>query len=144
MSEKNMTFIEYFENMLYSQPKVDNVNMSQREIVIMVEHDQTVDYIRYEMWRLCQKLESKLESKLEYDFNKNTKIFAIIKRHDEKIWMTRVYIRRTDKNKLDKLNELRPDEIVVFGSFSAEQVEALMKFIQNSNKTGLEVVFLNR
>ena len=137
-----MTFIEYFENMLYSQPKVDNVNMSQREIVILVEHGQTVDYIRYELWRLCQKLESKLG--LEFDFNKNTKIFGIIKRYDEKIWMTRVYIRRVDKNKLDKLNELRPDEIVVFGKFLAEQVEVLMKFIQNSNKTCLEVAFLNR
>ena len=142
MSENNMTFIEYFENMLYSQPKVDNVNMSQREIVILVEHGQTVDYIRYELWRLCQKLESKLG--LEFDFNKNTKIFGIIKRYDEKIWMTRVYIRRVDKNKLDKLNELRPDEIVVFGKFLAEQVEVLMKFIQNSNKTCLEVAFLNR
>lgn len=142
MSEKNMTFIEYFENVLHSQPKVDNVNMSQREIVILVEHGQTVDYIRYELWRLCQKLESKLG--LEFDFNKNTKIFGIIKRYDEKIWMTRVYIRRVDKNKLDKLNELRPDEIVVFGKFLAEQVEVLMKFIQHSNKTGLEVAFLNR
>lgn len=142
MSENNMTFIEYFENVLYSQPKVDNVNMSQREIVILVEHGQTVDYIRYELWRLCQKLESKLG--LEFDFNKNTKIFGIIKRYDEKIWMTRVYIRRVDKNKLDKLNELRPDEIVVFGKFLAEQVEVLMKFIQHSNKTGLEVTFLNR
>lgn len=142
MSEKNMTFIEYFENVLYSQPKVDNVNMSQREIVLLVEHGQTVDYIRYELWRLCQKLESKLG--LEFDFNKNTKIFGIIKRYDEKIWMTRVYIRRVDKNKLDKLNELRPDMIVVFGKFLAEQVEVLMKFIQNSNKTCLEVAFLNR
>lgn len=142
MSETNMTFIEYFENILYSQPKVDNVNMSQREIVILVEHGQTVDYIRYELWRLCQKLESKLG--LEYDFNKNTKIFGIIKRYDEKIWMTRVYIRRVDKNKLDKLNELRPDMIVVFGKFLAEQVEVLMKFIHNSNRPGLEVAFLNR
>lgn len=137
-----MTFIEYFENVLYSQPKVDNVNMSQREIAVLVEHGQTVDYIRYELWRLCQKLESKLG--LEFDFNKNTKIFGIIKRYDEKIWMTRVYIRRVDKNKLDKLNELRPDMIVVFGKFLAEQVEVLMKFIQNSNKTCLEVTFLNR
>lgn len=142
MSENNMTFIEYFENILYSQPKVDNVNMSQREIVLLVEHGQTVDYIRYELWRLCQKLESKLG--LEYDFNKNTKIFGIIKRYEEKIWMTRVYIRRVDKNKLDKLNELRPDEIVVFGKFLAEQVEVMMKFIQHSNKPGLEVTFLNR
>lgn len=142
MSEKNMTFIEYFENVLHSQPKVDNVNMSQREIVVLVEHGQTVDFIRYELWRLCQKLESKLG--LEYDFNKNTKIFGIIKRYDEKIWMKRVYIRRVDKNKLDKLNELRPDMIVVFGKFLAEQVEVLMKFIQNSNKTCLEVAFLNR
>lgn len=137
-----MTFIEYFENVLHSQPKVDNVNMSQREIVVLVEHGQTVDFIRYELWRLCQKLESKLG--LEYDFNKNTKIFGIIKRYDEKIWMKRVYIRRVDKNKLDKLNELRPDMIVVFGKFLAEQVEVLMKFIQNSNKTCLEVAFLNR
>lgn len=139
---KPKTMIEYFENMLHSQPKVDNFNMSHREIVVLVEHGQTVDYIRYELWRLCQKLESKLG--LEYDFNKNTKIFGIIKRYDEKIWMTRVYIRRVDKNKLDKLNELRPDEIVVFGKFLAEQVEALMKFIQNSNKTCLEVKFFNR
>lgn len=137
-----MNFIEYFENILNSQTE-DNC-MSQREIVVLVEHGQTADYIRYEMWRLCQKLKLGSKLDLEYDFNKNTKIFAITKRQDEKIWMTRVYVRRIDKNKLDKLNELKPDGIVVFGSFSAEQVEVLMKYIQNSNKPGLEVAFLNR
>lgn len=137
------TMIEYFEGVLYSQPKVDNFNMSQREIVVLVEHGQTVDYIRYELWRLCQKLESKLG--LEFDFNKNTKIFGIIKRYDEKIWMTRVYIRRVDKNKLDKLNELRPDVIVVYGTFLAEQMQQTFEFIQrNSYKKDLEVQFFNR
>lgn len=134
------TMIEYFENVLYSQPKVDNVNMSQREIVLLVDHGQTVDYIRYELWRLCQKLESKLG--LEFDFNKNTKIFGIIKRKDEKIWMIRVYIRIVDKNQLDGL---RPDAIMVYGSFLEKQMQDVFEFIQrNSCKQGLEVVFLNR
>lgn len=43
---KPKTMIEYFENMLYSQPEVDNFNMSQREIVVLVMHGQTVDFIR--------------------------------------------------------------------------------------------------
>ena len=137
-----MNFIEYFENILNSQSE-DNCK-SQREIVVLVEHGQTVDYIRFEMWRLCQKLKLGSKLDLEYEFDKITKIFTITKRQDGKIWTSRVYVRRIDKNKLDKLNELRPDGIVVFGSFSAEQVEVLMKYIQNSNKPGLEVAFLNR
>lgn len=134
------TMIEYFENMLYSQPKVDNVNMSQREIVVLVGHDQNVDFIKKELWKLCQKLESKLG--LEYSFNYNTKIFAIIKRDKEKIYMIRVYIRIVDKNQLDGL---RPDVIVVYGSFLAEQMQQTFEFIQrNSYKKDLEVKFLNR
>lgn len=138
-----INFVEYFEEVLYSQPKVDNFNVSQREIVVLVGHGQNIDFIRNQLWKLCQKLESKLG--LEYDFNKNTKIFGIIKRCEEKIWMTRVYIRRVDKNKLDKLNELRPDEIVVYGTFLAKQMQQTFEFIQrNSYKKDLEVAFLNR
>ena len=132
--------IEYFENMLYSQPKVDNFNMSQREIVVLVMHGQTVDFIRNQLWGLCQKLKSKLG--LEYSFNNDTKIFAIIKRYKEKIWMTRIYVRIVDNNNLDGL---RPDAIMVYGSFLAEQMQDVFEFIQrNSYKTDLKVVFLNR
>ncbi|MBQ2176776.1 MAG: hypothetical protein II453_17595 [Alphaproteobacteria bacterium] len=134
------TMIEYFENVLYSQPKVDNVNMSQREIVVLVGHGQNVDFIRNQLWKLCQKLESKLG--LEYSFNNDTKIFAIIKRYKEKIWMTRIYVRIVDKNNLDGL---RPDAIMVYGSFLAEQMQQAFEFIQrHSYKADLKVVFLNR
>lgn len=134
------TMTEYFENMLYSQPKVDNCNMSQQEIVVLVMHGQTVDFIRNQLWGLCQKLESKLG--LEYSFNNDTKIFAIIKRYKEKIWMTRIYVRIVDKNSLDGL---RPDAIMVYGSFLAEQMQDVFEFIQrNSYKKDLEVAFLNR
>ena len=137
---KPKTMIEYFENMLYSQPKVDNFNMSHREIVVLVGYGQNVDFIRKELWELCQKLESKLG--LEYSFNNDTKIFAIIKRYKEKIWMTRVYVRIADKNSLDGL---RPDAIMVYGSFLAEQMQDVFEFIQrHSYKTDLKVVFLNR
>ena len=137
---KPKTMIEYFEEVLYSQPKVDNFNMSQREIVILVMHGQTVDFIRNQLWGLCQKLESKLG--LEYSFNNDTKIFAIIKRYKEKIWMTRIYVRIVDKNNLDGL---RPDAIMVYGSFLAEQMQDVFEFIQrHSYKTDLKVVFLNR
>ena len=137
---KPKTMIEYFENMLYSQPKVDNFNMSQREIVVLVMHGQTVDFIRNQLWGLCQKLKSKLG--LEYSFNNDTKIFAIIKRYKEKIWMTRIYVRIADKNSLDGL---RPDAIMVYGSFLAEQMQDVFEFIQrHSYKTDLKVVFLNR
>lgn len=132
--------IEYFENMLYSQPKVDNCNMSQQEIVVLVMHGQTVDFIKKQLWGLCQKLESKLG--LEYSFNNDTKIFGIIKRYKEKIWMTRIYVRIVDKNHLDGL---RPDAIMVYGSFLAEQMQQAFEFIQrHSYKTDLKVVFLNR
>lgn len=131
------TMIEYFENMLYSQPKVDNVNMSQREIVVLVGHGQNIDFIKHELWKLCQKLESKLG--LEYRFNNNANI---IKRYKEKIWITRVYVRIADKIQLDGL---RPDVIVVYGSFLAEQMRDAFDFIQrNSYKKDLEVKFLNR
>lgn len=134
------TMTEYFENMLYSQPKVDNFNMSQREIVVLVMHGQTVDFIRNQLWGLCQQLESKLG--LEYSFNNDTKIFAIIKRYKEKIWMTRIYVRTVDKNNLDGL---RPDAIMVYGSFLAKQMQDVFEFIQrNSYKKDLEVAFLNR
>ena len=137
---KPKTMIEYFEDMLYSQPKVDNFNMSQREIVVLVMHGQTVDFIRNQLWGLCQKLKSKLG--LEYSFNNDTKIFAIIKRYKEKIWMTRIYVRIVDKNNLDGL---RPDAIMVYGSFLAEQMQDVFEFIQrHSYKTDLKVVFLNR
>lgn len=131
------TMIEYFEEVLYSQPKVDNYNMSQREIVVLVGHGQNIDFIRNQLWQLCQKLESKLG--LEYSFNNNA---SIIKRYKEKIWMTRVYVRIADKIQLDGL---RPDVIVVYGSFLAKQMQQTFEFIQrNSYKAGLEVAFLNR
>lgn len=137
---KPKTMIEYFEEVLYSQPKVDNFNMSQQEIVVLVMHGQTVDFIRNQLWGLCQKLESKLG--LEYSFNNDTKIFAIIKRYKEKIWMTRIYVRIVDTNNLDGL---RPDAIMVYGSFLAEQMQDVFEFIQrHSYKTDLKVVFLNR
>ena len=138
---KPKTMIEYFEEVLYSQPKVDNFNMSQQEIVVLVMHGQTVDFIRNQLWGLCQKLESKLG--LEYSFNNDTKIFAIIKRYKEKIWMTRIYVRIVDKN--NYLDGLRPDAIMVYGSFLAEQMQDVFEFIQrHSYKTDLKVVFLNR
>ena len=137
---KPKTMIEYFENMLYSQPEVDNFNMSQREIVVLVMHGQTVDFIRNQLWGLCQKLETKLG--LEYSFNNDTKIFAIIKRYKEKIWMTRIYVRIADQNSLDGL---RPDAIMVYGSFLAEQMQDVFEFIQrHSYKASLEVKFFNR
>lgn len=137
---KPKTMIEYFENMLYSQPEVDNFNMSQREIVVLVMHGQTVDFIKKELWKLCQGYESKLG--LEYSFNDSTKIFAIIKRYKEKIWMTRIYVRIVDKNSLDGL---RPDAIMVYGSFLAEQMQDVFEFIQrHSYKADLEVKFFNR
>ena len=134
------TMIEYFEEMLYAQPKVDNCNMSHREVVVLVGYGQNVDFIKKELWRLCQKLESKL--RLGYSFNNSTHIFGVIKRYKEKIWMTRVYIRIADKNSLDGL---RPDVIVVYGSFLAKQMQDVFEFIQrNSYKQGLEVAFFNR
>lgn len=137
---KPKTMIEYFENMLYSQPEVDNFNMSQREIVVLVGHGQNVDFIKKELWKLCQGYESKLG--LEYSFNNDTKIFAIIKRYKEKIWMARIYVRIADKNSLDGL---RPDAIMVYGSFLAEQMQDVFEFIQrHSYKADLKVVFLNR
>lgn len=132
--------IEYFENMLYSQPELDNFNMYQREIVVLVMHGQTVDFIRNQLWGLCQKLELKLG--LEYSFNNDTKIFAIIKRYKEKIWMTRIYVRIADEIQLDGL---RPDAIMVYGSFLAEQMQDVFEFIQlHSYKASLEVKFFNR
>ena len=131
------TMTEYFENMLYSQPKVDNFNMSQREIVVLVGHGKNIDFIRNELWKLCQKLESKLG--LEYSFNNNANI---IKRYKEKIWMTRVYVRIADQLQLDGL---RPDVIVVYGTFLAKQMQQAFEFIQrHSYKTDLKLVFLNR
>lgn len=133
---------EYFEEVLYSQPKVDNCNMSQREIVVLVGHGQNIDFIRNELWKLCQKLESKLG--LEYSFNNSTHIFGVIKRYKEKIWMTRVYVRIADQLQLDG-DLLRPDMIVAYGSFSAKQMQDVFEFIQrNSYKKDLEVAFLNR
>lgn len=137
---KPKTMIEYFENMLHSQQKVDNFNMSQQEIVVLVGYGQNVDFIKKELWKLCQGYESKLG--LEYSFNNNTKIFAIIKRYKEKIWMTRIYVRIADKNSLDGL---RPDAIMVYGSFLAEQMQQAFEFIQrHSYKADLEVKFFNR
>lgn len=137
---KPKTIIEYFEDVLYSQPKVDNSNMSQRDIVVLVGYGQNIDFIRNQLWKLCQGYESKLG--LEYSFNDSTKIFAIIKRDKEKIWMIRVYVRIADKIQLDGL---RPDVIVVYGSFLAKQIQQTFEFIQlNSYKKDLEVKFLNR
>lgn len=137
---KPKTIIEYFEDILHSQPKVDNCNMSHREIVVLVGYGQNVDFIKKELWKLCQGYESKLG--LEYSFNDSTKIFAIIKRDKEKIWMTRIYVHIADKNSLDGL---RPDTIMVYGSFLAEQMQDVFEFIQrHSYKTDLKVVFLNR
>lgn len=132
--------VEYFENVLHSQPKVDNFNMSQREIVVLVGYGQNVDFIRNTLWKLCQGYESKLG--LEYRFNDSTKIFAIIKRCKDKIYMIRIFIRIIDE--MD-LQGLRPDIIVAYGSFLAKQVRVMLEFIQKSSyKTGLEVQFFNR
>ena len=140
MMFKPKTMIEYFEDILYSQPKVDNFNMSQQEIVVLVGYGQNIDFIRNQLWGLCQKLELKLG--LEYSFNNDTKIFGIIKRDKEKIYMIRVYIRIADKNSLDGL---RPDAIMVYGSFLAEQMQDVFEFIQrHSYKASLEVKFFNR
>ena len=134
------TMTEYFENMLYSQPKVDNCNMSQREIVVLVGHGQNIDFIKHELWKLCQNLELKLG--LEYCFNDSTKIFGIIKRCKDKIYMIRIYVCITDA--ID-LQGFRPDVIVAYGSFWAKQVGVMFEFIQKSSyKAGLEVKFFNR
>lgn len=131
------TMIEYFEEVLYSQPKVDNFNVSQREIVVLVGHGQNIDFIRNQVWKLCQKLESKLG--LEYSFNNNA---SIIKRYKEKIWMIRVCVRVADQLQLDRV---RPDVIVVYGTFLAKQMQQTFEFIQrNSYKKDLEVEFFNR
>lgn len=137
---KPKTMIECFENMLYSQPKVDNCNMSHREIVILVDRGQTVDFIRNQLGKLCQKLETKL--RLEYSFNNTSKIFVIFRHYKEKFWMIRVYVRILDKNQLDGL---RPDVIVVYGIFLADQMQQAFEFIQrHSYRQDLEVVFFNR
>ena len=136
---KPKTMIEYFENILHSQQKVDNCNMSQREIVVLVGYGQNVDFIKKELWKLCQGYESKLG--LEYSFNDSTKIFGIIKRCKEKIWMTRIYVRIADEIQLDGL---RPDAIMVYGSFLASHCEVIYDFIQHVNKPSLEVKFFNR
>lgn len=134
---KPKTMIEYFEEVVYSQPEVDNFNMSQQEIVVLVGYGQNVDFIKKELWKLCQKLESKLG--LEYSFNNNA---SIIKRYKEKIWMIRVWVRIADQLQLDGL---RPDVIVVYGTFLAKQMQQTFEFIQrNSYKKDLEVKFLNR
>lgn len=131
------TMIECFEEVLYSQPKVDSYNMSQREIVVLVGHGQNIDFIKHELWKLCQKLESKLG--LEYSFNNNANI---IKRYKDKIYMIRIYVRIADQLQLDGL---RPDVIVVYGTFLAKQMQQTFEFIQrNSYKKDLEVKFLNR
>lgn len=134
------TMIEYFENVLHSQPKVDNYNMSQREIVVLVGCGHDVDYIRNALWKLCQGYKSKFG--LEYSFNNDTRIFGIIKRYKDKIYMIRIYIRIIDA--ID-LQGLRPDIIVAYGSFWAEQVRVMLEFIQKSSyKTSLNIQFFNR
>lgn len=131
------TMTEYFENMLYSQPKVDNFNASQREIVVLVGNGQNIDFITHELWKLCQML--KLKLKLEYSFNND---ISIIKRYKDKIYMIKIYVRRTDAM---NLQGLRPDIIVVYGSFWSEQVRVMLEFIQKSSyKADLEVQFFNR
>lgn len=132
--------VEYFENELHSQPEVDNCNMFHREIVVHVGQSHTVDFIRKQLWKLCQGLELKLG--LEYSFNDVTKIFAIIKRYKERIYCIRVYICIADKIGLQGLH---PDVIVVYGNLLAEQVGMTLKFIQqNSYKASLELKFFNR
>lgn len=132
--------VEYFEDVLYSQPKVDNYNMSHREIAVLVDRGQNIDFIRNQLWKLCQYLELKLG--LEYSFNNDTKIFGIIKRCKDKIYMIRIFIRIIDTIGLDGL---RPDIIVAYGSFWAKQVRVMFEFIQkNSYKSGLAVQFFNR
>lgn len=139
-SMNKVDFIEYFENELHEQPKkVDNCNMCHREIVVLVGYRQNIDFIRNQLWQLCQGYESKLE--LEYSFNSSTKIFGIIKRDKEKICMTRIYLCIADKI---GLIGLRPDVIVAYGTFFAEQCEVMFDFMQRSNKAGLEVEFFNR
>lgn len=134
------TMIEYFEEVLHSQPKVDNCNMFHQEIVVLVGYGQNINFIRNQLWKLCQVYKSKLG--LEYSFNDSTKIFPIIKRDKEKIYITRVHIHMADKI---GLTGLRPDVIVVYGTLLAEQVGVTLEFIQRSSyKTDLEVVFLNR
>lgn len=139
MMFKPKTMIEYFENMLHSQPKVDNCNMSHREIVVLVGCGHNIDVVRTALWKLCEGYESKLG--LEYSFNNNTKIFAIIKRDKEKIYMIRVYIRMANKI---SLVGYRPDMIVAYGSFSAEQCGVICDFIQHVNRPCIEVKFLDR
>ena len=133
--------VEYFENKLHTQPKkVDNSNIFYREIVVLVGYGQNIDFIRNQLWKLCQGYKSKLG--LDYWFNDSTKIFAIVKRDKEKICMTRVYIRMTDEI---GLTGFRPDVIVAYGSFLAEQVRVMLEFIQKSSyKADLEVRFFNR
>lgn len=134
------TIIEYFEDMLYSQPKVDNCNMSHREIVVLVGHGQNIVFIRNQLLKLCQNLKLKLG--LEYGFNDDSKIFAIIKRYKERIYCIRFYLYIVDEM---SLQGMRPDVIVVYGSFWAKQVRVMLEFIQkNSYKTSLEVKFFNR
>lgn len=132
--------VEYFENELCEQHKVDYFNMSHRKIVVLVGHNQTVDSVRNDLWILCRKLESEME--IEFDFNNNTKIFAIIRREKERIYHTRVYLYSVSKT---GFNGLRPDVIVVYGDFLAKQVGKILEFVQrNSYTKGLEVKFLNR
>lgn len=132
--------VEYFENILHSCPKVDNCNMFHQEIVVLVGYGQNIDFIKNQLWKLCQGYKSKL--RLEYSFNNDTKIFPIIKRDKEKIYITRVHIHIADKI---GLTGLRPDVIVVYGTLLAEQVGVTLEFIQRSSyKTGLEVAFFNR
>lgn len=132
--------VEFFEDVLYSQPKVDNYHVSQREIVVLVDHGQNIVFIRNQLWRLCRDLELKLG--LEYSFNNDTKIFGIIQRCKDKIYMIRIFIRIIDE--MD-LHSLRPNIIVAYGSFWAKQVGVMLEFIQKSSyKTGLEVQFFNR
>lgn len=135
----NVNLVEYFENVLHSQPKVDNWNMSHREIMVLVGYGHNIDVVRTVLWKLCEGYESKLG--LEYSFNDSTKIFAIIKRDKEKIYMIRVYIRMANKI---SLAGYRPDMIVAYGSFSAKQCGVICDFIQHVNKPYLEVEFLDR
>lgn len=136
---KPKTMIEYFEEVLYSQPEVDNFNMYHREIIVLVGHGQNIDFIMNQLWKLCQGYESKLG--LEYSFNDSTKIFSIIKRDKEKIYMIRVHILIANKI---SLAGYRPDVIVVYGSFLASHCEVIYDFIQHVNKPSLEVEFLDR
>lgn len=134
-------FIEYFDNELcnYLADKAGDCDTSQKEIVVFVEHGQMADFIRNKLWRLCQMLEPELE--IEYGFDDSGKIFAIIKRYKDHVCVIRVFVRIV--NALSLMG-LRPDVIVVYGSFRADQIREVFCFIQQHSNKNPELHFFNR